>query len=146
MKKPTVIILIIAVLAGGAFVISNMSSGNKTQPVGDTSSRSEMQNDMQMSGADKSEPSEPVNPNEVQIKDFAFGPETITVKKGTKVKWTNQDSARHDVSPTSGGEDFKASELLAKGESYEFTFNTVGTYTYKCSPHPYMKGTVVVTE
>ena len=37
-------------------------------------------------------------------------------------------------------------ELLAKVESYSWTFNTVGTYTYHCSPHPYMKGIVEVVE
>jgi plastocyanin len=40
--------------------------------------------------------------------------------------------------------DAPSSELLAKGESYSFTFKKAGTYTYHCTPHPYMKGTVVV--
>lgn len=87
-----------------------------------------------------------VDPNTVIIKDFAFGPETIKVKRGTTIKWVNQDKAHHDITPTSGADDFKASELLNEGESYSATFNTVGTYTYKCSPHPYMKGTIEVTE
>ena len=88
----------------------------------------------------------PTDPNSISINDFSFNPEKLTIKKGTKVTWTNNDDARHDIAPTSGASDFVASKLLAKGESYEFTFNTVGTYTYKCSPHPYMKGTIVVTE
>ena len=88
----------------------------------------------------------PADPNSISIKGFAFNPSKLTIKKGTKVTWTNNDDARHDITPTGGANDFVASKLLSQGESYEFTFNTVGTYTYKCSPHPYMKGTIEVTE
>lgn len=84
---------------------------------------------------------------EMDIKDFAFAKPAIKVKKGTVVKWTNQDSAKHDITPDNESEAFKGSgKLLAQGESYSFTFNTVGTYTYNCSPHPYMKGSVEVVE
>ena len=85
-------------------------------------------------------------PNSVWIQDFAFGSNKMTVKKGTKITWTNMDDAHHDITPLTGANDFVASKLLSKGEAYEFTFNTAGTYTYKCSPHPYMKGTIEVTE
>ncbi len=85
-------------------------------------------------------------PNTVTIQEFSFRPNKITVKKGTTLTWVNMDDAHHDITPVSGESDFKASRLLAKGESYQFTFNDVGTYTYKCSPHPYMKGTIEVTE
>jgi amicyanin len=84
--------------------------------------------------------------NQVNIADFAFTPATIKVKLGTTVTWTNKDSVRHDVSPDTESEDFKGSELLAKGESYKFTFAKAGTYTYHCTPHPQMTATVVVTE
>jgi plastocyanin len=96
---------------------------------------------------------EPSPTNEVQsgnvkaeIKDFAFSPKTLKIKKGATVTWTNRDSAKHDIDPDNESPDFKESELLAQGESYSFTFNTVGTYTYHCSPHPYMKATVEVVE
>jgi amicyanin len=82
----------------------------------------------------------------VEIKDFAFSPAAITVKKGTKVTWTNKDSTQHNISPDTETADFKASELLAQGESYSVTFNTVGTFSYHCTPHPYMKASVIVTE
>ncbi len=84
--------------------------------------------------------------NEVTIKNFNFVQSKIRIKKGTAVTWTNQDSARHDIMPDSPSENFKASQLLAKGESYSFTFNTAGTYSYYCSPHPYMKASVEVVE
>ena len=83
----------------------------------------------------------------VEIKDFAFAPLTIKIKVGRTVTWTNQDSTKHDVAPDSESADFKGSnKLLAKGESYSFTFNKAGTYAYHCTPHPNMRATVEVTE
>ena len=87
-----------------------------------------------------------VPPNTIVLRDFSYAPSKLAIKKGTKVTWTNRDDAHHTVTPTSGANDFVASQLLGKDESYEFTFNTAGIYTYKCEPHPYMKGTVEVTE
>lgn len=84
--------------------------------------------------------------NEVTYKGFAVSPKTLTVKKGMTVTWTNQDDAMHDVTPNEETDDFKASELFGKGGTYKVTFNNVGNYSYNCSPHPYMKGTIEVTE
>jgi amicyanin len=81
--------------------------------------------------------------NSVTIQDFAFSPKNITVKVGTSVTWTNQDSVKHNVaSDDEGGPD---GPLLAKGETYSYTFKKVGTFDYHCAPHPYMKATVTVT-
>lgn len=84
--------------------------------------------------------------NKVTYKGFAVVEKTIKVKKGTTVTWTNEDSAKHDVTPVNETADFKATDLFGKGESRSITFNTVGTFEYICSPHPYMKGTVEVVE
>lgn len=102
--------------------------------------------DPQMPSSTNQTSNEQVAPNTVIISDFAFTPAKITIKKGTKITWTNQDSAKHDITPDSPSEDFKASKLLAKGESYSFTFNKAGNYKYHCSPHPYMKANIEVTE
>lgn len=80
----------------------------------------------------------------IEIKDFAFTPATIKIKAGTTVTWTNKDSVQHNVVADKESSDAPKSELLAKDESYEFTFNKPGTYSYHCSPHPNMKGTVIV--
>ncbi len=82
----------------------------------------------------------------ITYKGFAVSPKTLTVKKGTTVTWTNQDEADHDVTPDVETADFKTSELFGKGGTYKVTFNTPGTYSFYCSPHPYMKGTIEVTE
>jgi len=89
-------------------------------------------------------PATPASTASVTIQDFSFSPQTLSVKKGTAVTWTNQDSSQHTVT----GDNTKgfASKPLGKGDSYTFTFNAAGTFTYHCSFHSSMTGTVVVTE
>jgi plastocyanin len=81
------------------------------------------------------------------ISNFAFSPSTLKVKKGATVTWTNNDSAAHTVtsdddSAVSGLD----SELIAQGKTFSFTFDKVGVYSYHCTPHPSMTGTVEVVE
>jgi hypothetical protein len=38
------------------------------------------------------------------------------------------------------------SGLKSPGESFSFTFNEKGTFSYHCTPHPQMKGTVIVED
>ncbi len=90
--------------------------------------------------------SEWVQSTKIDIKDYAYSPETVTVKIGETVTWTNQDSVGHDVVMDDDAAGGPNSELLAKGESYSYTFTRAGTYAYHCSPHPYMKATVIVEE
>ncbi len=82
--------------------------------------------------------------NEIRISGYKFVPDKITIKKGATVTWVNDDQAKHTVTADAGytGPD---SALLAQGESYSYTFDTVGIVAYHCSPHPYMKATVEVT-
>ncbi len=78
----------------------------------------------------------------VDISGFAFSPAELTVAKGTSVTWTNKDSAAHTVTSTSGAFD---SGSLSNGGSWTFTFNTPGTYDYRCSFHGSMNGKIIVT-
>jgi len=75
----------------------------------------------------------------IVIKNFAFDPAAITISKGTTVIWMNKDSVSHTVSGT-GFE----SGTLPPGQSYNFTFTEPGSFSYHCSIHTTMKGTVVV--
>lgn len=79
----------------------------------------------------------------MDIQNFGFARNDITVKKGTKVTWVNKDSVGHTV--TADDKSFE-SQLLAKGQSFSFTSDKSGTFTYRCIPHPQMKGTVKVTD
>ena len=78
---------------------------------------------------------------EVKIDNFVFGPQTITVRVGTTVTWTNKDDIPHTVVSTEGV--FK-SKVRDTDETFSYTFDKAGTYPYFCSVHPKMTGKVVV--
>lgn len=79
----------------------------------------------------------------VGIVGFAFNPNKLTVKAGTKVIWTNNDGAPHTVTADGGA---FSSPTLSQGQTFSFTFTTPGTYSYKCAIHPSMTAVVVVTQ
>jgi plastocyanin len=82
-------------------------------------------------------------PNAIEINNFAFGPETLTVAAGTTVTWTNHDDEPHTVVNGDNPRLFK-SGALDTDDKFTFTFDKPGTYKYFCSIHPHMTGTVVV--
>lgn len=79
----------------------------------------------------------------VAIQNFAFVPASVTIKAGNSVTWTNMDTAPHTATELANAFD---SGSLATGKTFNFTFNTPGTYTYHCLIHSMMaNATVVVT-
>jgi len=78
---------------------------------------------------------------EVQIDQFSFAPQRITVKAGTTVTWINDDDIPHTVASSS--KLFKSKTLDTK-DKFSFTFTTPGAYEYFCSIHPHMTGAIVV--
>ncbi len=78
-------------------------------------------------------------PDSVSIQNFAFNPATITVARGATITWTNNDPTAHTVT----GNGFE-SGTLGPGDVYKHTFNDAGTFSYGCSIHPNMQGTVIV--
>ena len=92
----------------------------------------------------------------VKIKNFEYIPKNIKIKDGTTVTWINEDEIKHNVmldhEDSDRPHDAKLGQdptkfegpLLAKGESYSFTFKQASDNAYHCSPHPWMKGKVEV--
>ncbi len=80
----------------------------------------------------------------VSILNLAFTPREITIRQGDTVRWTNNDPYAHTV--TSAGNFDSGS--LAQGQTFQFTFNTPGTYDYICSIHPpqYMPAGRIIVE
>jgi plastocyanin len=78
----------------------------------------------------------------VSIDNFTFGPQTLTVKAGTTITWTNKDDIPHGIASANNG--FAKSRALDTDDGYSFTFTTPGTYQYFCYIHPHMTGTIVV--
>jgi plastocyanin len=79
----------------------------------------------------------------VQINDYNFTPAMITVRPGTKVIWTNNSPMNlHTVTSDNGR--FDSGSIATNGGQWEYTFNESGIFSYHCTPHPFMRGTVVV--
>lgn len=141
MKNKTVTTIVVIVLALiGIGVIASKNNSKK-----DNTSHDKMVQD-EGSKPSKKSSTEVQETSKITYKGFDVVEKHIKVKKGTTVTWTNEDSAKHDVTPDKETDEFKASDLFGIGETRSVTFNTVGTYAYHCSPHPYMKGTVEVIE
>lgn len=74
----------------------------------------------------------------VNVVDNRFEPSTIEIQPGDTVTWDFQGAVQHNVV----GEDFE-SEIKRSG-TFEHTFNSAGSYDYRCTLHPGMNGTVQV--
>ena len=80
---------------------------------------------------------------DVTIDNYTFSPGTLTVPVGTTVTWTNRDFEVHTVTADDTPPTFKSAGLDTD-DSFSFTFNKAGTYSYHCSLHPHMTGKIVV--
>jgi plastocyanin len=81
-------------------------------------------------------------PATVQVVDFDYGPNTITVDAGTAITWTNHGKRPHTVTDRGGTFD---TNPIAPGASSTVTLSTPGTYHYFCRINPSkMNGIVVV--
>jgi plastocyanin len=75
------------------------------------------------------------------VQDFTFRPTRLTVAAGTTVVWTNGGQVAHTVSAEDGSFD---SGNIEAGERHAITFGKPGIYAFHCTPHPFMRGVVVV--
>jgi plastocyanin len=81
----------------------------------------------------------------IAIQGFEFnGGTPVTVAAGSTVTWTNDDSTPHSVLAEDAPPTF-VSDTLGKGQTFAFTFDKPGTFSYQCGIHPNMKGTITVT-
>lgn len=79
-------------------------------------------------------------PAAITISGFSFsGASSVAV--GTTVTVTNQDDVSHTWTSE---DDVFDSGSLSQGESFEYTFEEAGEYTYVCSIHPGMQGSITV--
>ncbi|MCB1246097.1 MAG: cupredoxin domain-containing protein [Acidimicrobiia bacterium] len=76
----------------------------------------------------------------VVIDSFTFTPANLTVSVGETVTWENAQGVTHTVTADEGAFD----ATLSSGDTFEFVPDAPGTYTYFCSIHPSMSGTIEV--
>lgn len=94
------------------------------------------------------------NEKDAQVTITSNGPDpsVVTVKKGQSVVWTNQDKNPHSLAlstanPPKEMEGFGSDEPIDNGETYSFTFDAVGTFTYQDPNSPEkFQGTIEVKE
>jgi plastocyanin len=79
----------------------------------------------------------------VSVHDNTFDPGTIEVQVGDTVEWTNKGGIAHTVTGT-GVAGFDSGSL-APGETFSFTPEKAGTFSYVCTFHPGMRGTIAVS-
>jgi plastocyanin len=77
----------------------------------------------------------------VRIANLSFGASDVRVRAGTRVRWVNGDQLQHTVTAEDGAFD---SGLIDPGRSFERVFDRPGSYSYHCTPHPFMHGRVIV--
>jgi plastocyanin len=126
--KKIAIMMILVILTGLSFAISENKLSN--QVVGSNAKLNQIV-----------DPSS--SANTVNIKSYSFQPSTLSVPAGTTVTWINQDNAQHTVTSDKQGQ--FDSGAIAAGKKFTYTFTAPGSYSYHCSIHPGMKGTIVVT-
>lgn len=96
-----------------------------------------------------SKPSKPFTQAQINITSQGFTPQTLLIKAGTRVTWTNSDVVLHQISadphPTHSSLPSLTSSALQRNQTYSFTFETPGTYTYHDEKNPLkLRGSIVV--
>ncbi len=79
----------------------------------------------------------------VVIENINFGMKRIVVPPGTRVVWVNRDPVAHTSTADGGQWD---SGLIAPGESWSMVFDELGSFSFHCTPHPFMTGVVEVRQ
>lgn len=82
--------------------------------------------------------------NKVSMKDKKFLPESLSVKKGTSVTWTNDDNIEHTVTIDVG--DGPKSEKIKPSQTYSYKFEEKGAYGYHSLAEPKMHGFIIVSD
>ena len=91
-------------------------------------------------------PSQPIRTGTVQVayRNITIDPDTLRVKVGTTVRWTNFDPVEHNVTSVSGPQAFATSNF-GEGTTVSIKLTHPGTIHYESTNHPVtMNGTIEV--
>lgn len=78
----------------------------------------------------------------IRMRDNVFRPRSVTIPRGTRVRWVNRGSNPHTTTSDRGLWD---SGILEPGESFARRFRRAGTFRYHCEIHVGMTARIVVT-
>jgi len=76
---------------------------------------------------------------------LAFSPSSQTAKVGQVVEWNNTGTVPHTITFDASNAQCLNDQLINPGSTWEVKFTQPGTYTYKCTIHPGMNGTLTVS-
>ena len=85
----------------------------------------------------------PPAPNSISVTQKGFIPDSLTVKVGTTVTWTNAGSTAQSVTSDAAG--MFDSGPLNTGAVFTFTFAQPGTFTYHSANTTTLTGKIIVT-
>ena len=83
------------------------------------------------------DPTGPIDDGDVAvvvISNFAFSAPTVTINRGSSVRWRSSTNTFHTITPD-GHQAFAGRQMNASGQTYEVQFDTPGRYRYYCEPH-----------
>ncbi len=80
--------------------------------------------------------------HQVEIAGFKYSPAELNVAVGDTVVFTNTDGAPHTATALDGSFDTKR---LRRGNSAEVVIEKAGTFEYKCTFHPNMRGKIIAS-
>ena len=138
-KKIITIGVIIAAVILGIFIFSSKNSGVQK---GNNATSSDTEVVQTQSSQPKTSSNKALSGHVyIDIVNYSFSPQAITIKEGTIVTWTNKDSVAHTVTADING---PTSNQLGKGQTYSYKYSVAGIYGYHCSIHRNMTGTIIV--
>ncbi|HEX4484078.1 MAG TPA: plastocyanin/azurin family copper-binding protein [Solirubrobacteraceae bacterium] len=82
----------------------------------------------------------------IAYRNIAIAPDTVKVKVGSTIKWTNFDNIDHNVTSEGGPQKFASKDFGEKG-TFEVKALKPGVIHYECTIHPAsMNGTIEVVK
>ncbi len=123
------IVVVVLIIGGGFLLLSRGASSPTTPP----------QTTITTSAEPTAKAADTVS---IETKSFAFSPAIIKIKAGGTITFTNRDSVAHSFT-ADDGKSFD-SGLVGKDQTKTVTAPKPGEYPFHCTPHPYMKGTLIV--
>ena len=126
-----------------AFGIASCGGGDDSTSTeaGATSTETETGSENEAEGSTPAPSGDAQRSEKVEIVDFAYNPDPVTIEEGGKVIWMNEDPETHTATADDGSFD---TGDLEEGKLKSETFKEAGEFTYHCEIHPTMHGTVKV--
>jgi plastocyanin len=148
MKRGTIALIACVAFAGCGSSSSSSSTSSTTASTASTSSSGGLKPNTTPKFA--SPPANaPVQSGTVQIayRNIAIDPDTLKVKVGSTIKWTNFDSVEHNVTSASASAQKFASKDFGENGTFEIKAEKPGVIHYTCTIHPAsMNGTIEVVK